>query len=100
MAERGRPRQFVAGASAPILSLSGFAFPAESFSAPVHFVSLLIPSTPGIRGFIALNQMGAHWSEIQTQVVHLSLLAAAYLCIAWFISRWRISRSFQKESLA
>ncbi len=100
MAERERALQFVAAASVPILFLSGFAFPAESFSAPVHFISLLIPSTPGIRGFIALNQMGAHWSEVQQQVVHLSLLAAVYLCIAWFISRWRISRSLQKESLA
>jgi ABC-2 type transport system permease protein len=92
MAERERALQFVAAASIPLLFLSGFAFPAESFPPAVRVLSTLFPSTPGIRGFIALNQMGAHWSEVRPQVVHLSLLAAAYLCIAWLISRWRVSR--------
>ena len=74
-----------------LLFLSGFAFPAESFPPAVRFVSTLFPSTPGIRGFIALNQMGAHWSEVQPQLLHLSALAVAYLCIAWLIARWRLS---------
>jgi ABC-2 type transport system permease protein len=92
MGERERPLQYIAGASVPVLFMSGFAFPAESFTPPIHFLSLLLPSTPGIRGFIALNQMGAQWSEIHPQLLHLSTLTIAYLCIAWFSSRWRLSR--------
>jgi len=93
MGERERALQFVAASSIPLLFLSGFAFPVESFSAPVHALSMLFPSTPGIRGFIALNQMGARWNEVAPQLLHLSLLAAAYLAIAWFVSRWRASRA-------
>ena len=63
MAERERTLQFVAAASIPLLFMSGFAFPVESFVEPVRWLSLAFPSTPGIRGFIALNQMGASLAE-------------------------------------
>jgi len=47
-----------------------------------------LPSTPGIQGFLKLNQMGATWEEVRPQVVNLSLLAIAYVAIAW----WAASR--------
>ena len=71
--------------SIPLVQLSGFAFPVESFSAPVHAVSLAFPSTPGIQGFIALNQMGARWSEVTPQLAHLAILFAGYAAFAWFM---------------
>jgi ABC-2 type transport system permease protein len=89
MAERERALQFVAAASIPLLFMSGFAFPVESFVEPVRWLSMLFPSTPGIRGFIALNQMGASLAEAAPQVLHLAILAAVFLACAWLAASWR-----------
>ena len=89
MAERERALQFVAACSVPLLMFSGFAFPVESFVAPVRWISMLFPSTPGIRGFIALNQMGARLDEVLPQIVHLAVLTAIFLAAGWLLSSWR-----------
>jgi len=47
-----------------------------------------LPSTPGIQGFIKLNQMGATWSEARPQVINLLLLVLLYTGVAW----WAASR--------
>jgi ABC-2 type transport system permease protein len=100
MAERERPLQFIAAVSVPLLFMSGFAFPVESFSAPIHFLSLAFPTTPGIQGFIALNQMGARLSEIEPLLLHLGTLCILFLAIAWFASSRRASatRSIPQDS--
>jgi len=85
---RERSLQIIGGISIPLLFLSGFAFPVESISQPLIWLSYALPSTPGIQGFLKLNQMGATWEEVRPQVVNLSLLAIAYVAIAW----WAASR--------
>ena len=92
MAERERILQIVGASSFVLLFMSGFAFPVESFSAPVRMASLAFPSTPGIQGFIALNQMGAHWSEVAPQLVHLAALFALYAAFAWLMATRRTGR--------
>ena len=88
MGERERALQIIAGVSIPLLFLSGFAFPVESISQPLIWLSHLLPSTPGIQGFIKLNQMGATWPEVRPQVTNLLLLVFVYLGVA----RWAASR--------
>jgi len=88
MGERERALQIVGYVSFPLLFLSGFAFPLESIGEPLVTLSRLLPSTPGIQGFLMLNQMGATWAEVRPQVVNLSLLAIAYVAVAW----WAASR--------
>jgi len=88
MGERERALQIIAGVSIPLLFLSGFAFPVESISQPLVWLSHLLPSTPGIQGFIKLNQMGATWSEARPQVINLLLLVLLYTGVAW----WAASR--------
>jgi ABC-2 type transport system permease protein len=92
MAERERSLQFVAAASIALLFMSGFAYPAEMFTLPVHLASLVVPSTPGIRGFIALNQMGASLGEVMPEILHLAALCVAYLAFAAWMSARRIER--------
>jgi len=89
MGERERALQIIGGISVPMLFLSGFAFPVESLARPLVWFSHLLPSTPGIRGFIALNQMGATWAEIRPQFTNLLLLAAVYVAVAWWASSRR-----------
>ena len=88
MGERERALQIIAGVSIPLLFLSGFAFPVESISPPLVWLSHLLPSTPGIQGFIKLNQMGATWPEAWPQVSNLLLLGIFYTVVAW----WAASR--------
>ena len=89
MGERERPLQIIACISIPILFLSGFAFPVESIGQPLVWFSHLLPTTPGIQGFIKLNQMGATWPEVHSQVVNLLALAAIYVGVAWWAARRR-----------
>jgi ABC-2 type transport system permease protein len=88
MGVRERALQVIGAVSIPLLFLSGFAFPVESISQPLIWFSQLLPSTPGIQGFIKLNQMGATWRETWPQVANLSALAVLYTAVAW----WAASR--------
>jgi ABC-2 type transport system permease protein len=88
MGVRERALQIIGGISIPLLFLSGFAFPIESISQPLIWFSHLLPTTPGVQGFIKLNQMGATWSEARPQVVNLVLLVLLYTGVAW----WAASR--------
>jgi len=84
MGVRERALQIIGGISIPLLFLSGFAFPVESISEPLVWLSHLLPTTPGIQGFIMLNQMGATWQEAWPQVSNLLLLAVVYSGLAWW----------------
>ena len=86
--ERERALQIIGGVSIPLLFLSGFAFPVESISQPLVWLSHLLPTTPGIQGFIKLNQMGATWRETWSQFSNLLLLSVLYIGVAW----WAASR--------
>jgi len=86
--ERERALQIIGGVSIPLLFLSGFAFPVESISQPLVWLSHLLPTTPGIQGFIKLNQMGATWQETWPQFSNLLLLVVLYTGVAW----WAASR--------
>ena len=85
---RERALQIIGGVSVPLLFLSGFAFPVESISWPLVWLSHLLPSTPGIQGFLKLNQMGATWRESWPQFSNLILLVVVYTGLAW----WAASR--------
>jgi len=92
MGERERALQIIGGISIPLLFLSGFAFPVESISQPLVWLSHLLPTTPGIQGFIKLNQMGATWREAWSQVSNLLVLVVLYTGVAW----WAASRRAQR----
>ena len=87
--ERERAAQIIGGISIPLLFLSGFAFPVESLSRPLVWLSQAFPTTPGIQGFLKLNQMGASWAEVRPQFENLLALVVFYLALAWWAARWR-----------
>ena len=88
MGTRERALQCIVATSIPLLFLSGFAFPVESIGQPLVWFSHLLPTTPGIRGFLKLNQMGATWRETWPEIGNLILLAVLYTGVAW----WAASR--------
>ncbi|TVS09634.1 MAG: ABC transporter permease [Wenzhouxiangella sp.] len=73
--------------SLPAIFLAGFAWPSEIMPAPLVWLGQLIPSTPGIDGFIRVYQMGASLDEARPAQIHLWLLAGAYLALAWGTAR-------------
>jgi ABC-2 type transport system permease protein len=88
-AERERAFQFIAAISVPLLFLSGFAFPVESFPQPLLWFSYLLPSTHGIQALLKFNQMGASWLEAKPEVLRLVVLTSAYIGVAWLMASWR-----------
>ncbi|MBP8791554.1 MAG: ABC transporter permease [Lutibacter sp.] len=68
--------------SIPSLMLSGLSFPMEGVSPFYQFISRLIPSTPGINGFVRLTQMEASFLEILNEWNHLWILTGIYFVFA------------------
>jgi ABC-2 type transport system permease protein len=85
---RERPIQLWIVTSVPIFFLSGLSWPAE---ATPHWLSLLaraVPTTPGIKLMVGVNQMGATLSEQRGELINLALLTLVYGAIA--VTRYRL----------
>ncbi|ENF8748498.1 ABC transporter permease [Vibrio fluvialis] len=79
--------------SMPLVFSAGFIWPVEAIPTPLVWISKLFPSTPGIQGFLALNQMGAEWRQIAPQWTLLWLQTFAWGTLAW----WQFTRTGQGE---
>ena len=83
--------------SIPSLMLSGLSFPMEGFSNFYQFVSKLLPSTPGINGFVKLTQMEASFFEVLPQWYHLWVLTLIYFIVAVITLKVRISSEIKSN---
>ncbi len=79
--------------SVPMLFISGISWPGSAVPEVWKWVSRLFPSTFGVQGFIALNNMGASLSDIRPQLLALSAQAIVYFLCAMGVERWLIVRS-------
>lgn len=50
--------------SLPLVFSVGFIWPVEAMPSAIVWLSYVFPSTPGIQGFLSLNQMGADWPQV------------------------------------
>ncbi|MEG0884125.1 MAG: ABC transporter permease, partial [Janthinobacterium sp.] len=62
-------------------------WPVSSMPVVLQWLRWLLPSTAGIQGFVALNQMGASLYEIRHEVSGLLALLLACVALGWW--RWR-----------
>ncbi|MDF2152273.1 ABC transporter permease [Vibrio sp. CAU 1672] len=69
--------------SMPLVFLAGFIWPVESIPAPLLWVADLSPSSWAIKGFLALNQMGATWQQVARFWTGLWVLAGVWSIIAY-----------------
>ena len=89
-ADRERAFQVLLATSVPFVFMCGIVFPREAMPAPVNALAMLIPTTPGIFGFVKLNQMGASWSEIRPEFLNMTALLLLYAPLAaWAVHRRR-----------
>ena len=81
-ADRERAFQVLLATSVPFVFMCGIVFPREAMPAPINALALLIPTTPGIFGFVKLNQMGASWSEVRPEFLNMVALLLLYALLA------------------
>jgi ABC-2 type transport system permease protein len=73
--------------SLPSVFLAGFAWPLEAVPSWLRAVSLLVPSTSGIAGFLRLTEMGAQLRHVRFEWLVLWALSGAYFTLAWLAER-------------
>ena len=79
--------------SVPLLFISGISWPGTAIPPFWKVLSWIFPSTWGIRGFVAVNTMGATWSEIQEEYHMLWLQTGIYFVTTCIVYRWQILSS-------
>ncbi|MGK5021514.1 ABC transporter permease [Janthinobacterium lividum] len=84
---RERGTQLMIATSMPVLFLAGLTWPVSSMPMVLQWLRWLLPSTAGIQGFVALNQMGASLYDIGHEVAGLLCLLVACVALGWW--RWR-----------
>ena len=71
--------------SLPIVFSAGFVWPLESLPSVIYYISLLVPSTSAIHGFLGLNQLGASFDMIVDSYAILWLQTIIYLSLSYII---------------
>lgn len=74
---RERGLQLLLATAIPMLFLAGYTWPAEALPPLLEKLRWLLPSTAGIQGFVALNQMGAELAILAREVLVLLLLTGS-----------------------
>ncbi|MDU1904242.1 MAG: ABC transporter permease [Dysgonomonas sp.] len=72
------------------LFLSGISWPWVSVPAPLKSIAYIIPSTPGIHGFVKINTMGASLVDVGFEFITLWIHAIAYCLLATAMYFWWI----------
>ncbi len=83
--------------SLPIVFSAGFVWPIESLPSVIHYLSLLVPATSGIQGFLALNQMGTSFESVIPSYMILCLQTFVYLTLACVVFLRRRKRSYNLQ---
>ena len=88
---RERSAQLLLGTAMPLMFVAGLSWPAEALPAPLQALRWLLPSTAGIQGFVALNQLGASLHDVRQELAVLLALASGFSALgAW---RWTARRA-------
>ena len=77
--------------SMPLLFGLGVIWPSQSVPLAIQIFMDFIPITPSVSGFLKMNQMGAEFSDIWLEFLHLILLAIMYSLIAFLILKKRFN---------
>jgi len=72
------------------LFLSGISWPWVSVPGPLKAIAYLIPSTPGIHGFVKINTMGATLADVRFEFITLWIHAIFYCLAATAMYFWWI----------
>ncbi|QXC56400.1 ABC transporter permease [Vibrio mimicus] len=79
--------------SMPLIFTAGFIWPVEMIPSPLVWLAQCFPSTPGIQGFLGLNQMAASWSTIAPKWTLLWAQALVWGGLAYYFLRRDLKRT-------
>ncbi len=87
--------------SVPLLFMTGLSWPQSNIPGAWQAVAWLFPSTPGVRGFIRMNSMGATIDDVVTEYNVLWVQTIVYWTLACLVYRHqlRLSRQHVHERL-
>jgi ABC-2 type transport system permease protein len=91
----------LAAAGLPLFMVAGFSWPSEAIPPLIRQISLLVPSSSAIDGFVKLSQLGAPLSAAKSELVTLCALAVFYNLIALLMARkaWSIDIPASESAL-
>lgn len=78
--------------SVPLLFMAGVSWPTSNIPEVWKWFSYLFPSTFGIKGFIAMNSMGARIQDIRPEIIALWIQTAVYFLTTVFIYRRELKK--------
>lgn len=70
--------------------ISGISWPWTAIPAPIQAIANIIPSTPGIHGFVKINTMGATLPDVWPEYILLWVQAGIYCITATMMYLWWI----------
>ena len=70
--------------------ISGISWPWTAIPAPIQSIAYIIPSTPGIHGFIKINTMGATLRDVWPEYITLWIHSVVYCLTAVLMYKWWI----------
>ena len=82
--------------SLPFLFLSGISWPSEGIPAFWKGISWLLPSTFGVKGYIAVNSMGATLQDISTEYFALWAQSLIYFFTSCLFYKVQIDRAIKQ----
>lgn len=83
--------------SLPFLFLSGISWPSEGIPAFWKGISWLLPSTFGVKGYIAVNSMGATLQDISQEYFALWAQSLIYFFTSCLFYKVQIDRAIKQE---
>lgn len=86
--------------SLPFLFLSGISWPSEGIPAFWKGISCLLPSTFGVKGYIAVNSMGATLQDISTEYFALWTQSLIYFFTSCLFYKVQIDRAIRQQHVA
>lgn len=86
--------------SLPFLFLSGISWPSEGIPAFWKGISWLLPSTFGVKGYIAVNSMGATLQDISTEYFALWAQSLIYFFTSCLFYKVQIDRAIKQQDVA
>jgi len=85
--------QCTAFSSYPFFFLSGSSWPHEMLPFWAQRLGDLIPLTPMCAGLNRAYRMGANTADVRPELLHLSILLAAYALLAVLVRKWFVKRT-------
>lgn len=79
--------------SVPLIFLSGFSWPVESFPVAMKYLAHVAPSSATINGFLKIGVMGGTIQDAMPQWIELWVMTGVLFVVNWWLVNWRLRKN-------